>query len=391
MPGSVRGRVHPAGKCDRLVGPVIETRLRRSVAAAAIAVAAAAAVPAAQQKPLDRLPTTTLDVAAPAARVRGGPGEMAIQARPCRMEPTTSLRRRIVDVAAQEWGFFGFRIVDRTEMIPRVEQASVELASPVPRGGGDEARAIQGRSDPVRRRPRISPEEAGRVATSIAGYWAVTPEGGWIVGRQNDEWKGSDGIAARWNAPWSAAFISWVMCEAGAGATESFQRAVAHHTYIDQAIRARDGRAPRAAYVAHDVGEAAIAPGDLLCSSRRPVYRTLAERRRQMGVGARTHCDIVVKVDERAARILVIGGNVRGTVSLKLLRAERKAGKPLGVMDPDEERPIFAHLQLRAEPVAPDALDSSPTTRALGCVPLVPILASGATDVVRATPLPARC
>ncbi len=114
MPGSVPGRVHLAGKCDRLVGPVIETRLRRSVAAAAIAVAAAAAVPAAQQKPLDRLPTTTLDVAAPAARVRGGPGEMAIQARPCREEPATSLRRRIVDVAAQEWGFFGFRIVDRT-------------------------------------------------------------------------------------------------------------------------------------------------------------------------------------------------------------------------------------------------------------------------------------
>ena len=159
---------------------------------------------------------------------------------------------------------------------------------------------------------------------SIAGYWAVTPEGSWIVGRQNDDWKGPDGIGARWNAPWSAAFISWVMCEAGLGKAAQFQRAIAHHAYIDQAIRARDGRAAQAAFAAYDMGETAINPGDLLCSSRRPVYRTLAERRRQPGVGARTHCDIVVKVDETRERILAIGGNVRATVSLKLLRAQRQ-------------------------------------------------------------------
>jgi hypothetical protein len=358
--------------------------------AVALGLWCAAAAPAAQQTPLDRLPTAILDVTPPGARVRGRPGEMAVQARPCRAEPSAGLRRRIVDVAAQEWGFFGFRIVDRTEIAPRVERASGILPAPARVGGVDDA--TRSADAGGRRRARFSPEEAGRVATSIAGYWAVTPEGAWIVGRQNDEWKGPDGIAARWNAPWSAAFISWVMCEAGLETTETFQRAVAHHAYIDQAIRARDGRAPRAAYVAYDVGEAAIAPGDMLCSSRRPVYRTLAERRRQMGVGARTHCDIVVKVDERADRILVIGGNVRGTVSLKLLRAEREPGRPLGVMDPDEERPIFAHLQLRAGPVASDALDRSPTARALGCVPVTPVLAAAANAApARGTPLPARC
>ena len=78
-------------------------------------------------------------------------------------------------------------------------------------------------------------------------------------------------------------FVSWVMCEAGLGSPDQFQRAVAHHTYIDQAIRARDMRTSRAAYAAFNPGEAVIAPGDLLCSARRPAYRTLADRRRQMG------------------------------------------------------------------------------------------------------------
>ena len=180
------------------------------------------------------------------------------------------------------------------------------------------------------RRSRLPPAEAARVAASIAGYWAVTPEGSWIVARQNDRWNGPDGIAARWNAPWSAAFVSWVMCEAGLGATTQFQRAVAHHTYIDQAIRARDGRAPEAAFVAYDAGETAIAPGDLLCSSRRPAYRTIAERRRQMGVGARSHCDVVVQVDEARERILAIGGNVRGVVSLKPLPASARRADRCG-------------------------------------------------------------
>ncbi|MGE3840633.1 MAG: DUF2272 domain-containing protein [Vicinamibacterales bacterium] len=180
------------------------------------------------------------------------------------------------------------------------------------------------------------------------------------MSRQNAAWKGPLGTGIRWVAPWSAAFISWVMCEAGLGQTERFQRAIAHHAYIDQAIRARDGRAPEAAFVAYDVGESDISPGDLLCSSRRPAYKRLADRRRQLGVGARSHCDVVVEVDEARSRILAIGGNVRGTVSLKLLPAERSATS-LQVLDNDEERPVFAHLKLRAPAIEPAALQSSPS------------------------------
>jgi hypothetical protein len=280
------------------------------------------------------LAADALDILPPSVRVRGIPGSMSIQSRDCRTLPAAEARTRIVDVALQQWSFFGSRISDYSEV--EDEDAPGERLPAV-------VSAESGRG----RRPRLSPEEAARVAPSIAGYWAVTPEGSWIVARQNDRWNGEDGIAARWNAPWSAAFISWVMCEGGLGTNAQFQRAIAHHAYIDQAIRARDGRAPQAAFVAYDAGETTIAPGDLLCSSRRPAYRTLADRRRQMGVGARSHCDVVVKVDEARQRIHAIGGNVRGVVSLKLFPVLRTAGRPLRVGTGDEDRPMFAHLKLR--------------------------------------------
>lgn len=116
-----------------------------------------------------------------------------------------------MDIATQEWAFFGYGIVDQT--IGEVDEDELPQDQR-PRGRG---------------RPRIPPAEAARVASTIAGYWAVTPEGSWILDRQNTAWEGPSGIGARWNAPWSAAFISWVMCEAGAGDPATFLRAVAHH------------------------------------------------------------------------------------------------------------------------------------------------------------------
>ena len=230
---------------------------------------------------------------APEARVSGETGRMAIRIRDCRPVQNADIRRRIVELAVQEWAFFGFSVVDRTD------DGGLE-----PEPGG--WRSGWGRS----------PEENARVAGSIGGYWAVTPDGAWIIESQNTIWNRPDNETARWRYAWSAAFVSWVMCESGLASMDEFQRDVAHHRYIDQAIRARDGGSPRSAFAAYQPGEAPIAPGDLLCTARRPAYRTLADRRRQMATGARTHCDIVVKVDEPAGRVLAIGGNVRGTVGL---------------------------------------------------------------------------
>ncbi len=326
---------------------------------AALAVLTVAADGSAQQSSLDRLPPDQLDVVAPTERVAGKPGAMTIQQNSCRALPTGGTRRRIVDVAVQEWGFFGFSIVDETN----VSSQSVRPGGlPAPGGLRSGSRS--------RRFRRLDPEESERVATSIAGYWAVTPGGDWILEKQNQAWNGPGGVASRWRNPWSAAFVSWVMCEGGLGDASQFQRAIAHHTYIDQAIRARDRGTPGSAFVAYDVGEAAIEPGDLLCRGSRPAYRNLAERRRQMGVGARTHCDVVVKVDEQGGRIFAIGGNVRASVSLKLLPAALEEGeflRPLGRSTSRGRRGVFAHLKLRADPIEVDALDSSPTVKTVTC------------------------
>lgn len=296
----------------------------------------------AQQAPVDRLPPALLDATPPSGRVTGAPGRMAIHRTPCRNAPLADVRRRIVDIAVQEWAFFGFSVVDRTiAAANRTAQRS------------------------RRRWRRLSRTESARVADSIAGYWAVTPQGGWILDAQNKVWNGPRGIAARWRYPWSAAFVSWVMCEGGLGDASRFQRAVAHHVYIDQAIRARRAGETPAGYAAYDIGETPIAPGDLLCSARRPRYRSIAERRRQMGNGARTHCDIVVKLDRARDRILAIGGNVRGTVALKLLPAAGGPGRDLHPVG--GTRPLFAHLKLRAAPIAADAFDHAPTMRLLRC------------------------
>jgi hypothetical protein len=332
-------------------------------------VATAGLAQARRPAPSPRLPVAQLDVRPPSARVTGEPGTMRVTGSTCRASVplTSTVRQRIVDIAVQEWAFFGYTIVDQTI------GESDDDPPPV---------AVRGRG-----RARLTPEEGARVAASVAGYWAVTPEGAWIVSRQNASWSGEAGLGARWNSPWSAAFISWVMCEAGVSSANAFVRAVAHHRYIDQAIRARDAGTRSSAYVAYDGGEADVAPGDLLCSGRRPAYRTLAERRRHLGQGASTHCDIVVSVDRERGRFLAIGGNVRSSVGLKIIPAEwDDRTKRLRPYRPDDSRigdnpyrgarPIFAHLKLRPASVTADALSASATVKALSCAGVLPTVMS---------------
>jgi hypothetical protein len=302
---------------------------------------------------VERLPAEQLNVLPPSARVSGEPGRLTVQSRPCARNDGEQLRRRIVDIAVQEWAYFGFSVQDETDpenwarnRRPRSALSEAELAA---MRAATEARII----------------EAQRVVDSIAGYWAATPDGSWIINRQNDAWVRSNGQQARWVQPWSAAFISWVMCEAGLGESSAFRRAIAHHAYIDQAIRARDNGDRSAAYVAYDVGEVPVAPGDLLCTARRPAYSSLADRRRQLGDGASTHCDVVVQIDEDSDRFLAIGGNVRGTVGLKLLPATRNAA---GALEPaPAARTVFAHLQLQADVDQQVTLHGSPTMATLRC------------------------
>jgi len=301
-----------------------------------------------QALPFERLPIEQLSVTAPSERVTGEPGAMRVAPLSCRNAEDPGLRQRILDIAVQEWGYFGFPVVDETALDDADDNRERRAGLP-------------------RRFVWLDPAESARVATSIAGYWAATRDGSWIVERQNQHWNGPEGIGARWRDPWSAAFISWVMCESGLGSEDRFRRHIAHHVYIDQAIEARDDPASASAYVAYDVGERQIEPGDMVCRARRGLYRSIAERRRSLGVGIRSHCDIVVQLDVDGGRVLAIGGNVRGRVSLKFLPAsfEQRGAEHTATSIGRGGRIVFAHLRLRADPVDPDAFANTATLRAL--------------------------
>jgi hypothetical protein len=317
---------------------------------------------------IERLPSDALAVTSPATRVRGEPGQMQVVETSCQAQPMEGIRQRIVSIAVQEWAYFGFSVADET----------LERVGSFAPGSGD---IVVGGTDSLdngdgfgggRRFPRnfswMNPEQSARLAGSIAGYWAITGDGAWIIDRQNQAWT-DNGVATRWRDPWSAAFISWVMCESGIAESNQFDRAINHHTYIDQAIVARDGDNTETAYLAFDVGERPIEAGDLLCAARRPTYDSLDERRDQLGDGIRSHCDIVVKLEPEQSRVLAVGGNVRGSVSLKLLAADFVAGEGSanGVESVGRGRgQIFAHLKLRADPLTGDAVRTSPTLQKLG-------------------------
>ncbi len=322
---------------------------------------AAIANVAVAQDALPRLPRAAFDVITPSERVAGARGSLTAYQTLCRNGPTSWARRRVVDVAVQEWAFFGMQTIDATKVEDRI----------LPPG------LVPDAINPQLPAPRIerqfarvgTPESNDDLDTTIAGYWSSTPDAPRILAQQNAAWNAPGGNSVNWVQPWSAAFISWVMCEAGLGEMGQFHRSIAHREYIDQAIRARDGMDAEAAYVAYDAGEAQIEPGDLLCNARASAnYRMLADRRSDVGRFAPTHCDIVVKIDERVGRIFVIGGNVEQSVSLTILPLRRDGeayAKPVDDSIIDGARTVFAHLKLRADRVELNALDNSPTVRAL--------------------------
>ncbi|MBL0947390.1 DUF2272 domain-containing protein [Brevundimonas sp.] len=324
----------------------------------ALALAVLLVCPSASAQNMERLPRETFDVIPPSERVEGRRGAMRIVQSGCRVGPTHWARRRIVDVAVQEWGVFGFQTIDLRGVRERRLPDGVVPDALNPR-----------LDEPAQDRMIVAVgrwEHTPALAATIAGYWSATPDGASILSRQNRQWRSGEG-EINWVEPWSAAFVSWVMCEAGLGEMAQFERDISHRVYIDQAIRARDGERPGAAYVAHDPGEVAIQPGDLLCNSRGGVnYRSLADRRRDLGRYVGSHCDVVVRVGEDT--VAVIGGNVLNGVSLTLLPlVEGQGAYPAVISGADLEgaRTMFAHLSLQADPVEATALDASPTIRAL--------------------------
>ncbi|WP_233102151.1 DUF2272 domain-containing protein [Variovorax sp. IB41] len=134
--------------------------------------------------------------------------------------------------------------------------------------------------------------------------------------------------AAVIDAPWSAAFISWLAQRAGLGADE-FVFSEAHADYAGAAWRAgieeAAGRATRYAMRACDLMRTPPRVGDLVCQARGTgagydTFERIGEvlaARPTGGEALPMHCDVVVGVD--ATGFDTVGGNVIQSVTLRRL------------------------------------------------------------------------
>jgi hypothetical protein len=142
-------------------------------------------------------------------------------------------------------------------------------------------------------------ETDARVRPILQDYWRTG------VGVQVTD---SQLASAEWQSqhPWSAAFISWVIRQAGAGS--SFRYSAAHATYISWAKHNRvvNNTNP---FKAYRTTEVMPVPGDLVCLSRAGSGATYDNIR----PGMKTHCDIVTEV--QSDRLVTVGGNVSNSVT----------------------------------------------------------------------------
>lgn len=113
--------------------------------------------------------------------------------------------------------------------------------------------------------------------------------------------------------PWSAAFMSWVMRQAGLGPRFTYSEWHAH--YIRRAIRARRNLDENEVFWAYRLSERAPRVGDLVCYARQADI----DFDHQKDV-YKSHTDLVVEV--RPGEIDVIGGNVQDSVTLKTLATD---------------------------------------------------------------------
>jgi len=140
-----------------------------------------------------------------------------------------------------------------------------------------------------------------RTMDELRSYWASV---GW----------GSKPDSVKVNEAWSAAFISYMMKQAGAGAF--FPYSASHSTYIVQSIKNKKAKAGK--FQGFKPNETKVEVGDLI------------GRARQTGVtydttGAyKSHTDIVTEIKDGKAKM--IGGNVSNSVAATWVKLD-EAGK----------------------------------------------------------------
>ncbi len=142
---------------------------------------------------------------------------------------------------------------------------------------------------------------------------------------------------------WSAAFISYAMRIAGAGAR--FPYSADHADYINAARRVSLGQTTQWIVAAERVQDYAPRPGDLVCFGRGRARGLRYEDLPTAGLFP-SHCDIVVDTSV-AGQISVIGGNVEDSVTMNTVPVtpEGRLATPDGVVL-DTRFPWMAVLRL---------------------------------------------
>lgn len=141
-------------------------------------------------------------------------------------------------------------------------------------------------------------EDEGDAVPRISLYWQS-------VGRS---YTGADT-----QQPWSAAFISYLMQEAGV-ADNDFQRSEAHFNYLSYLKQRQQASDPL--FVLRPVSTQPVTPGDLICTSRDDnTVDTIAA----IHPGLPGHCDLVYELHPLLGWAGVIGGNVYNSVSESII------------------------------------------------------------------------
>ncbi len=181
------------------------------------------------------------------------------------------------------------------------------------------------------------------MAPVLRDYWGA-------VGRNYTEKQLTD-PAFHKHAPWSAAFVSWVMKRAGAG--QAFAYSAAHANYV-VAAKANRASSQTNRFKAYRISEAVPEPGDVICKGRGPGTVTFDN----VKAGMPTHGDLVV--GREGNELLAIGGNVNNSVSLRRVKVDA-SGR---IADPR----FFAIIK------APEAYVAAQRTAAL---PVAPVSVAG--------------
>jgi hypothetical protein len=221
-----------------------------------------------------------------------------------------SARERVLRIAQEEWREWGGVVVE--DAVPRPRATGPGLESSLTNFSRVLAywRAVEGETGA---RAAID-RNRNRYATILAQ---------------------PDAPGELWGEPaWSAAFISYVMRNAGVDQRE-FPSSAAHAFYIDGMLADAAAFPAQAPFVPHDVGAYAPVPGDLVCADRsRRALSGWRDRLAERGQFRPMHCDIVVAAAPGVVE--AVGGNVADSVTLSRFPADasgrllaRPAGHPV--------------------------------------------------------------